>query len=99
MGGNLHQCRNARDYSVVFDTRTHPNISGPLKFSGVFLSDLWPFGENLKCVLRTFFHHGEYALDEIDWHILVEQVAHGVDKDQSRRLPSEGDREGLWMHS
>jgi len=42
-------------------------------------------------------HHIEDLLDEVDGHVFVEEVAHGVDEDDLRLLPTQRDFQCLRM--
>ena len=50
---------------------------------------LGAFGEHLKAVPMRLLHHGEDTLNEIDWHILMKEIAHGIDEDRLRLLPAQ----------
>ena len=46
-------------------------------------------GEHLKDVVPGAQHHREHLVNEVSWHGVVEEIAHTVDKDPSRRAPPE----------
>jgi DNA-binding phage protein len=46
-----------------------------------------PFSQHLKLVLRGLRHHLENPLNELSGHVLVEQVGHAVDEDQTPVTP------------
>src|SRR5947209_4528144 len=48
---------------------------------------LRPLREDLVGMPVRCLHHPGHAANVILWHILMEQVAHGVDEDHLRRLP------------
>jgi|GEM_PF-4941915 len=48
-----------------------------------------PFRENPECVLRAVSHHGEHTTDKIKRYVFMKQIAHGINENQSRDLPSQ----------
>jgi hypothetical protein len=46
-------------------------------------------------VLRASVHDRENLLDEFEWHILVKEIAHRIDKNEARRFPPKRNRQGL----
>ena len=59
------------------------------------LHSLRALRQNLIVVLRGFPHHLPYLLDEAITHLLVEQVAHGVNEHLAGLFPAIGDFERL----
>jgi hypothetical protein len=51
------------------------------------------FPQRLKRVVWAPRHHLEYLLDERQRHVLLKEIAHGVDEDKARRAPPEPDRQ------
>lgn len=56
---------------------------------------LGTFREDLERVMGTGQHDVEDPLDERQRHILLEQVTHRVDEDQSRQLPPQRYRQSI----
>ena len=55
-------------------------------------------GENLKCVLGCLVHSLKNRFDERRRHRLVEEVGHGIDKDESRFAPFQRMFEGGFVN-
>src|SRR3972149_10163654 len=55
----------------------------------------WPLGQHLKRVLRAQRHHRKHVINKLIWHVLMEHVAHGVDKYAAWLLPVQWDRQPL----
>ena len=88
------QVADARYLAVVLDRGTEPDVVGCLAalIAGVDVAahQRAAFGEDLEDVLVGLFHGVEHAVDEVNRHVLVKHVAHGVDEDHPRAAPFEG---------
>ena len=58
---------------------------------------VWALRQNLEGVFCGTRHYGEHSINEFKRNALVEQIAHGIDKDHSRRAPSKRQIEALRM--
>jgi len=56
---------------------------------------LGALGQDLKRVAVRCDHCVEDGFDEINRHLLVEEIRHGVDEDQPRPLPFEREVEAV----
>ena len=65
----------------ILDSHPHPEVVGPMKFGGESGQAVCALGEDLVNVMRCFCDNAKHLLDEGIGHILVEEVAHGVDED------------------
>lgn len=94
----LPQMVNPVCVPLRFDTDAHPDIRRPCQERVEFGDMLCTLRENLEAVPVRALHHIEDALDEFEWHILVEQVAHGIDEDRLRLLPCEWHFQHMLVH-
>ena len=88
-GGGVAQQGDARGPALVFDGDAHPDVVGPGQRGGELGEPLGALGEHLVAVLVRRLHHLEDLVDVVVGHVLVEEVAHGVDEDGARLRPAE----------
>ena len=86
------------DYPVIFHADSHPDILWPRKLVGDLFEPLRSLGEDLEGKMRASRHHGENLLNEIQWHLGMEEITHGIDEDHCRLFPSEWNFECARMH-
>lgn len=78
---------DARDVVGIFHTHAHPHIRRPVEFAIERCESIGALGEHLKAVPVRAAHDVEDALDVLDRHIFVEEIAHRVDEDRLRLFP------------
>ncbi len=63
----------------------------PAQFAGEqTLHAAMSLGQHLERVPAGAAHHRADGRDEVDWHVFVKQIAHGVNEDSSRAAPRQG---------
>ena len=63
-------------YFCVLDTCSHPYVRLPRELIAHSQHSFWPLSENLITMPVSTTHDIEYTLNELIWHIFMEQVAH-----------------------
>lgn len=81
---------DARDVVGIFHTHAHPHIRRPVEFAIERCESIGALGEHLKAVPVRAAHDVEDALDVLDRHIFVEEIAHRVDEDAAGSAPANG---------
>lgn len=80
---------------LVLDTRAHPDMGCPGEAVAQRCQTSWPFGQQLIPVPIRAVHHVKNSSYELEWNILVEEVAHAVDEDGLRFFPGHGQFKGV----
>ena len=73
----------------VLDRDSHPDVRRPGKDGGKFNQSLGSLGKDLIAVPSGPVHSVKDLMNEIQGHLFVKEVAHGVDEHHLRLLPSE----------
>src|SRR5712691_2415688 len=97
MRWDLLQVTDAEDHLVILNAHPHPDILGPRQILSDFQETCAPFGENLKHMLRCLAHRIKDVLDEGEWYLFVEQITHGIHKDETRASPGQGSLQEILM--
>jgi hypothetical protein len=61
----------------------------PRKFIGDFSESLRSLGQNLKYVPISLAHRVKNPANEIQRHVLVKKIAHRIDKNLPRLMPTQ----------
>lgn len=80
---------DAESVIIVFDADTHPDVAGPVQLLAQARQPIRPLGQKLEPMPVGAAHHAEHSLDERGGHVLVKEVAHGVDENDLRFLPAQ----------
>ena len=73
---------------LTLDADTHPNIGCPHEDRIKFREAIRPLSQNLESVPIGSTHNIEDSLNEFNWNVLVEEVAHRVDEYSLRLSPA-----------
>src|SRR5262245_53109550 len=73
----------------IFDADAHPDVWRPWEIGEKRLQTLRPFGQDLILMPVRAVHHLEGPLNVLKRHIVVKQIAHRIDEDALRLLPTE----------
>src|SRR5947209_3784220 len=73
--------------SIALDRHTDPDVGWPFERAGDCSQALRALCQKLVRVARRIRHHVEHALDEVEWHVFMEQIAHRVHEDQTPGPP------------
>lgn len=85
---HLPEVVNSLLVAGVLHRHPYPDVFRPRRQLGGKLGEpLVPLGQHLVDMPGRFPHHLEDLLQKVERHFLVEEVAHGVDKDQARLSP------------
>jgi hypothetical protein len=68
------------DIIGTFNAHTHPDVIRPRQFFIELSQTVRSFGQDLKTVVAGFLHYLKNLRDEPHRHLLMEEIAHGVDK-------------------
>jgi hypothetical protein len=93
----LTEMPNTIDNFYVFHRDPHPDVVGPMNIRRDLRQAMASLGEDLECVLGALIHDVEDPFDEGTGDVLVKQVAHGIDKDNSRAAPLHWDIKNVKM--
>jgi hypothetical protein len=73
---------------VALHADTHPNVWGPPNQGGKLRQSIRSLGEYLEPMPVSLSHDPEHPLNELNGHVLVEEITHGVDEDSLGLLPT-----------
>ena len=85
------------DDALILHAHPHPDVRRPGEPIGQLAQAVASLGQDLKGMLRRVEHRIERARDELERHILMEQIAHRVDEDHSGTLPLQRCRQKILM--
>src|SRR5215211_2973862 len=80
LGRHRAEVVDAMGVVLIFDRHAHPHVLRPIKFGSELQQPLMALSEHLEDVPIAFRHDLEDLLQEVQGHLLMEQVTHGVDE-------------------
>ncbi|QYO68871.1 response regulator [Leptolyngbya sp. 7M] len=84
---SLSKFMNPIDYRAIFNACAHPDVRRPGHLGRDLAGSLWTLRQDLESVLRAGVHDAEHGPDELQGHILMEQITHRVHEDDLGRSP------------
>ena len=75
-------------YRARLHAHAHPQVRRPVELTCCAAQPLRSLGEHLVGVLRRLSDYLEDLLDELEWNVVVEEVAHRVHEDEPRSTPT-----------
>src|ERR1700735_5645117 len=88
---------NPANIFFAFDADAHPDLSGPLQFTAQFQQPIGTLRQHLILMPLSPTHYREDLLDVVDRDDFMEEIAHRIDEDAPRTLPSERQFQHLWL--
>ena len=75
------------DVIGILDADAHPHVARPIEVRAQLLQTLGSLGEDLVRVLGRVPHGAGYAADELQRHLVMEEIGHRIDEDSPPCLP------------
>ena len=87
-GGSLAKVIHAERVATRLNAHAHPKVRRPVQLICNSAQSLRSLGEHLVGVLRRLSDDIEDLRDELDGHVLMEEVAHRVHEDETGSVPT-----------
>jgi hypothetical protein len=85
VGGNALKITNTVNVALILNAHPHPQVAWPIQFRGKTPQSIRALGEDLENVMICPLNRVEDSLDVVVWHVLMEEITHGVHEYHSGR--------------